>query len=53
MDVRCSTDLLVRKCNKYLGTFDLLIGELYCKSCKKKNHYQVVTAKGLQKAKSI
>lgn len=53
MEVRCSTDLIVRKCNKYLGTFDILIGLIYCKSCKKSNRYEVVTDKGLKKAKEL
>lgn len=53
VEVRCSTDLTIRKCNKYLGTFSVLIGWLYCKSCHKKNYYQVVTEQGLQKAKTL
>jgi len=53
VEVRCSTDLDIRKCNKYLGTFTLLIGELYCKSCHKKNYYEVVTKEGLQRAKEL
>ena len=53
MEVRCSTDLIVRKCHKYLGTFDILIGKIYCKSCKKSNHYEVVTQNGLKKAKEL
>lgn len=53
MEVRCSTDLGIRKCNKYLGTFSVLIGLLYCKSCGKKNYYEVITKEGLQKAQQI
>lgn len=51
MEVRCSTDLVIRKCDKYLGNFDILIGELYCKSCKKSNKYEIITKTGLQKIK--
>ena len=53
MEVRCSTDLVIRKCNKYLGTYELLIGQVYCKSCGKSNYYEVVTEKGVEKAKSL
>ena len=53
MDLYCSTDLGIRTCGKYLGTFDILIGVYYCKSCKHKNHYEIITEKGLQKLKSL
>lgn len=53
MEIRCSTDFGIRKCNKYLGTFQLLIGSLYCKSCGKSNHYELITEKGMQKLKQI
>lgn len=53
MEVRCSTSFGIRKCNKYLGSPKLLIGPLYCKSCKKSNHYEVITKEGLLKARSM
>lgn len=53
MEIRCSTDFGIRKCGKYLGTFDLLIGNLYCKSCKQANYYEVTTVKGLHIAKNL
>lgn len=53
MDVKCATDLGIRKCNKYLGTFDLLVGVIRCKSCRQKNYYEVVTEVGLTRAKSL
>lgn len=53
MEIRCSTSFGIRKCNKYLGTFDVLIGKIYCKSCKKANHYEAVSPEGRKKAKLL
>lgn len=53
MELRCSTNFGTRKCNKYLGTFLLLIGKYYCKSCGKSNYYEIVTPEGITKARKI
>jgi len=53
MEVRCSTNLDIRKCNKYLGTFSILIGKLYCKSCGKSNYYEITTTEGIEKIKKL
>ena len=53
MEVRCTTSFGIRKCNKYLGTFEICIAKIYCKSCKKSNYYEVVTKEGLRKAKHL
>lgn len=44
---------IVNQCNKHLGTPEILIGKLYCKSCGKANYYEVVTPEGLQKLKTL
>jgi hypothetical protein len=43
----------MRKCGKFLGFYDLVIGNIYCKSCGQMNYYEVVTEKGLQKGKTL
>ena len=51
--IKCKTDLGFRRCDKFLGEFDVLVGWLYCKGCKQKNYYEVVTQEGLQKTRTL
>lgn len=54
MEVRCSTRIdAIRTCHKYLGTFDVLIGRLYCKSCKQQNFYHVISQQGKEILKTL
>lgn len=54
MEIRCSTQIdPIRKCNKYLGSPDLLIGKLYCKACKQANYYEVITDTGIHKLRRM